>query len=156
MIFDNNEIINAADRFAIDEWCSMHVMGYIPINNINEFLDTGQLSYLHEPVTLSLCIGNEKSAKYTRTYPAVFLNKSNELVLCNDMYQNILIYNDNDIPEFVKFKKYTRLKIDFNDKLKTQYNVAVERTLNFYINSKYVVMDSILKEYKNSKFLLNI
>lgn len=156
MIFDDNEIINAADRFAIDEWCSMHIMGYIPINNINKFLDTGQLSYLHEPITLSLCIGNEKSARYVRTYPAVFLNKSNELVLCNDMYQNILIYNDNDIPEFVKFKKYNRLKIDFNDKLKIQYNVTIERTLNFFINSKYVVMDSILKEYKDFKFSLNI
>lgn len=148
MIFDDNEIINAADRFAIDEWCSMHVMGYIPINNINEFLDTGQLSYLHEPITLSLCIGNEKSARYVRTYPAIFLNKSNELVLCNDMYQNILIYNDNDIPEFVKFKKYVRLKIDFNDKLKTQYNVTVERRVNFFTNNKYVEMNSILKEYK--------
>lgn len=151
MIFNDNEIMEAADRYVIDEWCSDHIVNYISLKDIDIFLKNKYLPHPYKNLTV---FGYDKKVKQTnfiRVYPASFLDKYNNLIICGrDEFHNLLILDVESVPEFLKLGKLCCPTIDFKEKLKKQYTLKSQYDVECW--GRYVPVtpyELILEEYGN-------
>lgn len=151
MIFNDNEIIKAADRYVIDEWCSDHIVNYISLKDIDIFLKNKYFPNPYKNITVFGYDKKVKQVKFVRVYPVSFLDKDNNLIICGrDEFHNLLILDTESVPEFLKLGRLCCPTIDFKEKLKKQYELKIKQDTECW--GRYVPVSSyelILEEYGN-------